>query len=188
MERRLGFLIYVHNELYFVQDGIILVHMDGSSPVRRSRRGRPPIGDRSLTSTDRSKRRFERLVAREVSESEMREGLAKLHDELVAAGVPDRAREVAHILQSTALKAVAEYTRRMSMYFVQNGPASFNQEEKSTHEQQIIDLANRIESLVLVENLSYEQFEEILRQLHARGFFPENSLVMDVAHAFCAGR
>jgi len=171
-----------------VQDGIIWLDMDGSNPARRSRRGRPPIGDRSLTSTDRSKRRFERLAAREVSEGEMREGLAKLHDELVAAGVPDRAREVAHILQSTALKAVAEYTRRMSMYFVQSGPASFNQKEKSAHEQQIIDLANKIESLGLVENLSYEQFEEILRQLHALGFFPENSLVMDVARAFYAGR
>lgn len=163
----------------------MLVDMDRSSPARR---GRPPIGDRSLTSTDRSKRRFERLAARELSEGEMREGFAKLRDELAAAGVPDRAREVAHILQTTALRAVAEYTRRMSMYFVQNGPASINPEEKSAHEQHIIDLANKIELLALAENSSYEQFDEILRQLHALGFFPENSLVMDVARAFYAGR
>jgi hypothetical protein len=159
--------------------------MDRSSPARR---GRPPIGDRSLTSTERSKRRIERLAAREISEGAMRDGLVKLHDELVAAGVPDQAHEVAHMLQATALKAVAEYTRRMSMFFVQNGPRSLNSDERSMQEQHIVSLANRIESLALVENSSYPEFEDILRQLHALGFFPENSLVSDVARAFYAGR
>jgi hypothetical protein len=118
----------------------------------------------------------------------MRDGLEKLHGDLVTAGVPDRAGDVAKILQTTALKAVAEYTRRMSMFFVQSGPKSFNSEEKSAHEKRIIDLAAKIDSLAIRDNSSYEQFDEILRQLRALGFFPDNLLVSDVARAFYVGR
>jgi hypothetical protein len=167
--------------LHFVCDEINLGTMDRSRPVRR---GRPPIGDRALTSTERSKRRIERLAAREIAEGAMRNGLEKLHGELVAAGVPDRPGELAKILQTTALKAVAEYTRGMSMFFVQRGPKLFNPEEKTNHEKLIIELADRIDSLAIADNASYEQFDKILRQLHTLGFFPDHLLVSDVARAF----
>jgi hypothetical protein len=87
--------------------------MDRSKPPRR---GRPPIANRALTSTERNKRRIERLAAREIAEGAMRGGLEKLHGELTAAGVPDQASDLARILRTTALKAVAEYTRRMSIF------------------------------------------------------------------------
>jgi hypothetical protein len=76
----------------------------------------------------------------------------------------------------------------MAMFFVQSGPKSFNSEEKSTHEKRIIYLAVKIDSLAATDNSSYEQFDEILRQLHALGFFPDNSLVSDVARGFYMGR
>jgi hypothetical protein len=168
-----------------VCDEINLATMDRSRPARR---GRPPIGDRALTSTERSKRRIERLAAREIAEGAMRNGLEKLHGELFAAGVSDRAGDLAKILQTTALKAVAGYTRGMSMFFVQSGPKSFNPEEKTNHEKRIIELADKIDSLAIADDASYEQFEKILRQLHTLGFFPDNSLVSDVARAFYVGR
>jgi hypothetical protein len=177
--------VYDENLLHFVYDEINLATMDRAKPAQR---GRPPIGNRALTSTERSKRRIERLTAREVAEGTMRDGLEKLHGELVTAGVPDRAGDVANILQTTALKAVAEYTRRMAMFFAQSGPKSFNSEEKSAHEKRIIDLSVKIDSLAITDNSSYEQFDEILQQLHALGFFPDNSLVSDVARAFYVGR
>lgn len=159
--------------------------MDRSKPPRR---GRPPIANRALTSTERNKRRIERLAAREIAEGAMRGGLEKLHGELTAAGVPDQASDLARILRTTALKAVAEYTRRMSMFFVQTGPSSFSLEEKSAHETQINDLADKIDSRAGANNSSYEQFDQILRQLHTLGFFPDNALVSDVARAFFGGK
>ena len=118
----------------------------------------------------------------------MRGGLEKLHGELTAAGVPDRASDLARILQTTALKAVAEYTRRMSMFFVQTGPRSFSPEEKSAHETRINHLADKIDSLAGANHPSYEQFDQILRQLHELGFFPDDALVSDVARAFFGGK
>jgi hypothetical protein len=118
----------------------------------------------------------------------MRDGLEKLHGELVAAGVPHQAGDLATILQTTALKAVAEYTRRMSMFFVQTGSKSFNQEQKADHEMRINDLADKIDSLANAGITSYQQFNEILRQLHALGFFPDTALVSDVARAFYCGK
>jgi hypothetical protein len=168
-----------------VCDEINLATMDRSRPARR---GRPPIGDRALTSTERSKRRIERLAAREIAEGAMRNGLEKLYGELFAAGVSDRAGDLAKILQATALKAVAGYTRGMSMFFVQSGLKSFNPEEKTNHEKRIIELADKIDSLAIADDASYEQFEKILQQLHTLGFFPDNSLVSDVARAFYVGR
>jgi hypothetical protein len=150
----------------------------------KARRGRPPIGNQALTSAERSKRRIERLAARELAESAMRGGLEKLHGELVAAGVPEKAGDLAGILQATALKAVAEYTRRTSMFFVQSGPKSLNLEEKDAHQKRINDLADKIDSLANADNSSYSKFEEILRQLHTLGFFPDNALVSNVARAF----
>ena len=143
--------------------------MDRSGTARR---GRPPIGNRALTSRERSKRRIERLAARELAEGAMRGGLEKLHGELVAAGVPDQAGDLARILQTTALKAVAEYTRRTSKFFVQTGPKSFNPEEKTAHEKRINDLADKIDTLANAHNSSYEQFDEILRQLHTLPSLP----------------
>jgi len=76
----------------------------------------------------------------------------------------------------------------MSMFFVQTGPSSFSLEEKSAHETQINDLADKIDFLAGANNSSYEQFDQILRQLHALGFLPDNALVSDVARAFFGGK
>jgi hypothetical protein len=118
----------------------------------------------------------------------MRNGLEKLHGELVAAGIPDRAGDLAKILQTTALKAVAEYTRGTSKFFVQSGPKSLNPAEKTKHEKRIVDLANEIASLAIADDASYEQFDKILRQLNTLGFFPDRALVSDVARAFYVAR
>ncbi len=148
-------------------------------------RGRPAtIGNRALTSGERSKRRLERLAARETAAGTMREELEGMHHELVAAGVPDRAADLAKILRKCALKAVAEYTRGTSMFFVQDGPKSSDPRDTAQHENRIVALADKIGSLASAEDPDYLEFEAILRQLHALGFFPDASLVSDVARAF----
>jgi len=118
----------------------------------------------------------------------MRGGLEKLRSELVGAGASHQAGNLARILQTTALKAVAEYTRRMSTFFVQTVPTSFNREEKADRERRINDLADKIDLLASAENSSYSQFEEILQQLRVLGFFPDTALVSDVARAFYGRR
>ena len=152
--------------------------------------GRLPKAEKTMTGTERSKQRAARLAAKALMAEVMNEQLESLHGELGAAGLSEWADRVAGIGRVAALKAVAEYTRRNATFFVTGVPQVLDPEIRAQHIQRITALADKVDGLadtVTAGSVSYQQFEAILRELHKAGFWPENSLVSDVARAFTTG-
>ncbi|MGA2492774.1 MAG: hypothetical protein ABSF67_07450 [Roseiarcus sp.] len=87
---------------------------------------------------------------------------------------------------SAALRAVANYTREHSAIFVVDGPKLLNRSEKTRRQKTIESVADKIDRLAagaLEGRAKYQEFESLLRELHASGFYPLMSLISDVAHA-----
>jgi hypothetical protein len=87
---------------------------------------------------------------------------------------------------NAALKSVAKYTRDHSSLFARNGPKLLSQAETNRRRRAIEALAGKIDelaALVLEGDGKYDQFESILSELHEVGFFPEISLISEVARA-----
>jgi hypothetical protein len=88
-----------------------------------------------------------------------------------------------------ALRALARYTREHGHLFVREGPAMLSPSDAEQRRQAIEKQADAIDTLAVeVEagRASYAHFEEILRELHRLGFFPETSLVSAVARNMLA--
>jgi len=89
-------------------------------------------------------------------------------------------------VSAEALRAVADYTRKHAELFVRDGPALPTPAAKAQREQAIFRQADALASLadgVAQGRGAYGDFEEILRELHRLGFFPETRLVSAVAHS-----
>lgn len=83
-----------------------------------------------------------------------------------------------------ALKAVAQYTRQNASLSAQDKAKPV---DPTARMQTIITLADKIDDLAArsLDGLAkYDQFETLLNELHAAGFFPEMSLISDVARSF----
>ena len=89
-----------------------------------------------------------------------------------------------------ALRALAKYTREQFHHFVSDDPAMLSPARTEQRHQLILKKAGAVEALaaeVGAGRASYAHFEEILRDLHRLGFFPETSLVSAVARNMLAG-
>jgi len=152
-----------------------------SKPGRRALSFNTP-----MTNTERNKHRIARLMAKETAADETTQSLVTLHRDLIAARESQWATRVATILRHTALTAVADYTRRNADFFVTHGPKLPTPAERAERKQRILALANKVGELATIADrpVNYRQFEEVLTDLHSAGFFPENSLVSDVAQGF----
>jgi hypothetical protein len=85
-----------------------------------------------------------------------------------------------------ALRAVASYTREHAHLYVREGPSLPTPAAKAQREQAIRQQAEAVDDLahaVAQGRGGYGDFEEILRELHRLGFFPETRLVSAVAHS-----
>lgn len=123
-------------------------------------------------------------------------GSANFHDPFIIAGDPGEPLLDKHELRrecerrkngAMALRAVAEYVARNSAMSVTSGPRMLGPAQAAEKKQRIEALAMEIDSLAAAAELGlagYRQFDAILGNLHKLGFFPETSLVSEVAHAF----
>ncbi|MGH6876467.1 MAG: helix-turn-helix domain-containing protein [Rhizomicrobium sp.] len=85
-----------------------------------------------------------------------------------------------------ALTALADYARRNSAAFVRSGPAMLSPADTAKRQKHIEAIATQIEELARKTRegfVDYMDFEPLLRDLHASGFFPENGLVSAAAQA-----
>jgi hypothetical protein len=67
-----------------------------------------------------------------------------------------------------------------------SGPKLIERAEKARPQKTIESIADKIEELALAASegrAKYQEFESQLGELHAAGFYPEMSLISDVAHA-----
>lgn len=151
--------------------------------------GRKPIGSESMTSTERNRRRLERLAATAVATEQGANLLMSLHRDLVGAKLYDWADRIAAVCQFIALKAVAEYTRRNAKFFVRNGPSLLSPDANLQHQQHIKALAAKIDVLAsetTTRDVTYDEFDAVRMDLQRAGFCPEQSLTSAVAQAFYA--
>lgn len=123
-------------------------------------------------------------------------GGADFHDAFIMAGNPPTPLLDKHELRrecerrkgsAAGLKAVAEYALRHSEAFVRDGARLWTHEQKQKQKERIETVAKKIEALAIPAEqgeVTYEQFESLLGELHKLGFFPATSLVSAVAHAF----
>jgi hypothetical protein len=89
-------------------------------------------------------------------------------------------------ISSAALRALADYTRQHSSIFVVDGPRLLDRSEKARRQKAIESVADRIDALATTATegrAKYQEFETLLDELHAVGFYPEMSLISDVARA-----
>jgi len=107
-----------------------------------------------------------------------------MHQTLTAEGAADSAAYLAKVLRSSAIVAVAEYTRKTADFFVQDGPTYFNASEVERQKKQIVEIADNLVILAGSQEPNYRDFENLLQRLQTLGFFPDGSLVSDAAHAF----
>jgi hypothetical protein len=85
-----------------------------------------------------------------------------------------------------ALSAVAQYVRQHSTLFVVDGPNSLPPAERKRRQREIEAIADKLDALAVAAGnagVSYLQFEALLHQLHALGFYPTIELVSEVAKA-----
>jgi transcriptional regulator with XRE-family HTH domain len=123
-------------------------------------------------------------------------GSPNFHDPFIMAGDPAEAlldklelrRECERRkISAAALRAVAEYVERNSALSVTLGPRMLSPKQAAQKQQRIEGLAHEIDSLAAAAEqglAGYRQFDVILGNLHKLGFFPETSLVSEVARAF----
>jgi hypothetical protein len=160
---------------------------DKLEAVRRP--GRLPKVQSAMSGTERSNQRAARQAAKGVAADVMYKNLNLLQEELGSAGLTEWADRVVKISRMTALKAVAEYTRRNAKVFVTDGPRLMAPEVREQRVRLIGGIANQLDDLgdaVFNSPVNYGDFESLLHMLHKAGFWPENALVSDVAHAFIA--
>jgi hypothetical protein len=132
-------------------------------------------------------RRMGRMAGIELAAGDTVERLWRLHRELVNTGQAEWAAQIARILKINALKTAAEYVRRNSAYFVQNGPTSLDAKAVQERRAAISDVADNIDALaqsVTEGEGDYSEFDEILDDLRALGFWIDGTLVSAVARAF----
>jgi hypothetical protein len=116
-------------------------------------------------------------------------------------GPPDLARDMSFLEEAAycigkafekarasvpTLKAVAQYTRQHSSAFVTDGPRRLTPDQRAQRQQKIEALADRLDELAEAAGngkASYAQFDDVLNKLNALGFFPQLSLVSEVAKA-----
>jgi transcriptional regulator with XRE-family HTH domain len=89
--------------------------------------------------------------------------------------------------QAAALTDIANYVRTNAAVFARHGPEMITPKQAAEHRKLIERLADKLTELAEASREGYaiyEQYEQIQDQLHAAGFFPQDSLVAAVARAF----
>jgi hypothetical protein len=90
------------------------------------------------------------------------------------------------VASQSALRAVASYVRQHSNLFVSDGPQLTTAAERKRRQGDIEAIADKLDLMAEATGGSgaeYAEFEVMLHQLHALGFFPTIDLVSDVAKA-----
>ncbi len=147
--------------------------------------GRRPSGEAALSSTERNRLRMARLLATARAEADRTRKLAELHRDLVMGGQVEAAARLGEVVRSTAMSAVASYTRRNKSFFATNGRALLHPPERAERERHIEALADRLDALAADAAAGVGQFESVLQDLHKVGFYPDGELVSAVAQGFC---
>lgn len=152
--------------------------------VLERKRGRSAAVDGETTSTDRNRRRVDRLLATESSARTLIHDLMAHHQELCATGDASGANRIALWLRRAALSGLSDYMRRTAMFRVRSGSRMSSPDEMRAHEEAVLGLANELDSLAGDPNASVDDFEKITMKLRSLGAFPDSELYFAATQSF----
>lgn len=167
-----------------VAPGVEDAKFAADATVLDRKRGRIAIVDGEITSTDRNRRRLDRLLASETLARKLTEDLATFHRELVATGDFKTADRIAISLRRAALSGLADYMRRTATTRVRSGPRMLSPEEMKAGEEAVLKVADELDVLVEDSSVTLNIFETITNELRRLGAFPDSELYFAVVQSF----
>jgi hypothetical protein len=149
------------------------------------KRGRSFAVDGELTtSTERNRRRVDRLLAAESSARTLTRELSEYHHELFASGDTKTADRIARSLRRAALAGLSDYMRRTAQFRARSGEKLATLEERETDEEAVKRIADELDALAEDPTADYEKFETAANKLRKLGAFPDSELHSAVAQSF----
>jgi hypothetical protein len=136
------------------------------------------------TSTERNRRRIDRLLASETLARELIEDLATYHQELFMAGDIKTANRIALSLRRAALGGLSDYMRRTVAFRVRSGPRMVSPEEMQADEDLVLSIADELDSLADAPTADFNNLEKLTNKLRKLGAFPDAELYSAVVQSF----
>lgn len=153
--------------------------------VMDRKRGRGPAVEGELTtSTDRNRRRVDRLLASESLARGLIEDLATYHQELVATGELKTADRIALSLRRAALGGLSDYMRRTATFRVRSGSRMSSPEEMRADAEAVLGIADELDALADDPAADVGTFEKVTNKLRKMGAFPDSELYSAVVQSF----
>jgi hypothetical protein len=149
------------------------------------KRGRGAAVEGELaTSTDRNRRRVDRLLASESLGRALIEDLATYHQELVAAGEVKTADRIALSLRRAALGGLSDYMRRTATFRVRLEPRMSSPEEMKADMEAVLRIADELDALADDPTADVGTVEKVANKLRKMGRFPDSELYSAVVQSF----
>jgi hypothetical protein len=149
------------------------------------KRGRAAAVEGELTtSTDRNRRRVDRLLASESLARGLIGDLATYHQELVATGDVKTAGRIALSLRRAALAGLSDYMRRTATFRVRSGSRMASPEEMQADEEAVLTIADELDALADNPTADVDTFETVTNKLRKTGAFPDSELHSAVVQSF----
>lgn len=159
--------------------------LSADAAVLDRRRGRGAgIEGEYATSTDRNRRRVDRLLATEASARKLIKELAIYHHELAATGDVDTADRIALLLRRAALGALSDYMRRTAAFRARSGPNMATPQEMQTGEDAVLKIADELDTLANDPAGDADAFQRATNKLRQLGAFPDSELNSAVTQSF----
>jgi hypothetical protein len=148
------------------------------------KRGRAAaVEGESTTSTDRNRRRVDRLLASEFLARALIRDLAIYHQELVAAGDVKTADRIALSLRRAALAGLSDYMRRTATLRARSGSKTESPDEVQAGEKAVLRIADKLDALADVPTADVGTFEVLTNKLRKLGAFPDAELYAAVVRS-----
>jgi hypothetical protein len=149
------------------------------------KRGRVAAVEGELTtSTDRNRRRVDRLLASESLARGLIEDLATYHQELVATGDVKTADRIALSLRRAALGGLSDYMRRTATFRARSGSRMVSPAEMQADGETVLRIADELDALADDPTADVDTFETVTNKLRKMGVFPDSELYSAVVQSF----
>ncbi|MCW0236035.1 MAG: hypothetical protein OJJ21_20730 [Ferrovibrio sp.] len=159
--------------------------LSADAAVLDRKRGRSAAVEGELTtSTDRNRRRVDRLLASELLARRLIGDLRRYHQELVVTGDIQTADRIAHSLRQAAVGGLSDYIRRTATFRVRSGSRMPSAEEMQADEEAVLKIADELDALAHESPPNIDKFEKTTNELRRLGVFPDSELYSAVVQSF----
>jgi hypothetical protein len=159
--------------------------LSADAAVLNRKRGRVAAVEGELTtSTDRNRRRVDRLLACESLARGLIEDLITYHRELVASSDMKTADRIALALRRAALGGLSDYMRRTARFRARSGSRMASPEEMQADEETVLRIADELDALADDPTADVNTIEAVANKLRKVGAFPDSELYSAVVESF----